>query len=145
MKKFLLGCLGLVVFVGCATLRESSWDWIPVGPDLPATKVENLEIVSSRKDITHPYGVLGMLRIKNVKPDRESLLMGLKKGKEIAASKGADAITVGQYNSAADGATDPKVTIIIYAIKYVDQLTPADEEAIEKFEELEMLNEHSNS
>ena len=138
---------GAVCFLamGCATLEQNNVDWIPIGPEFPPTKVKDIEIISGRGDVTRPYGNLGLLRIKNLKPQRDSLLMGIEKGKKIAASKGADAIQIGQYNSAEDGATDPQVTLIIYAIKYVDQLTPADEQAIEDFRVLGMLNERSDN
>ena len=77
----------LLVFVsgllaGCATLGQNNLDWIPIGPEFPPTKVKDLEIVSGRRaDITRPYGNLGLLRIKNVKPQRDSILMGIEKGK----------------------------------------------------------------
>jgi len=130
---------------GCVTLEQNNVDWIPIGPEFPPTKAKNIEIVSGRKDVKRPYGNLGLLRIKNLKPDRQELLMGVEKARKIAASKGADAIQIGQYNSAEDGATEPRVTLIIYAIKYVDNLTEADEKAIEDFEVLGILNERTDS
>lgn len=145
MKKFLgWGVLALLL-VGCATLEQSNLDWIPIGPDFPATKAKDVEIVGSKSEITRPYGNLGLLRIKNLKPDRDVLKMGVEKGRRFVASKGADAMLIGQYNSAEDGATDPRVTLIIYAIKYVDNLTEEDEKAIEDFKVLGILNEYSGS
>ena len=145
MKKFLgWGVLALLL-VGCATLEQSNLDWIPIGPDFPATKAKDVEIVGSKSEITRPYGNLGLLRIKNLKPDRAVLKMGVEKGRRFVASKGADAMLIGQYNSAEDGATDPRVTLIIYAIKYVDNLTEEDEKAIEDFKVLGILNEYSGS
>ena len=143
MKKFLgWGVLALWL-VGCATLEQSNLDWIPIGPDFPATKAKDVEIVGSKSEITRPYGNLGLLRIKNLKPDRDVLKMGVEKGRRFVAGKGADAMLIGQYNSAEDGATDPRVTLIIYAIKYVDNLTEEDEKAIEDFKVLGILNEYS--
>lgn len=133
-----------VLLTGCATLNQSNVDWIPIGPDFPATKVKDIEIIGGREDVKRPYGNLGLLRIKNLKPQRESLLMGVEKGKKIAASKGADAIQIGQYSNAEEGVSNPRVTLIIYAIKYVDNLTEKDKEAIKKFEVIGILNEHSN-
>lgn len=145
MKKFLgWGVLALLL-VGCATLEQSNLDWIPIGPDFPATKAKDVEIVGSKSEITRPYGNLGLLRIKNLKPDRDVLKMGVEKGRRFVAGKGADAMLIGQYNSAEDGATDPRVTLIIYAIKYVDNLTEEDEKAIEDFKVLGILNEYSGS
>ncbi len=143
MKALLLMAVSMVL-MGCATLEQANADWIPIGPEFPAKKAKEVELISGRQDVKRPYGNLGLLRIKNIKPDRDSLLMGIEKGRKIAASKGADAIQVNQYNSAEDGAADPRITLIIYAIKYVDNLTPEDEEAIENFQVLGMLND-SNS
>ncbi len=144
MKGLKSLCLMAVLLAGCATLEQGQVDWIPIGPEFPPTQVQNLEIVSGRKDITRPYGNLGLLRIKNLNPSRDAILMGVEKGKKIAASKGADAITVGQYSSAEDGALDPRVTLVIYAIKYVDKLTEADKKAIEDFEVMGILNERAS-
>lgn len=145
MKRILFLAIIAVLLAGCATLEQANVDWIPIGPEFAPTKAKDVEIVSGRQDVTHPYGNLGLLRIKNLKPDRESILMAVEKGKKIAASKGADAIQVGQYNSAEDGASEPRVTLIIYAIKYVDNLTEQDQKAIEDFKVLGILNERTNS
>lgn len=146
MKLHMMLAAGAVLLLsGCATLEQTNVDWIPIGPEFPATKAKDVEIISGRKDVTRPYGNLGLLRIKNLKPDRDTILLGIDKGRKIAASKGADAIQVGQYNSAEDGSSDPRVTLIIYAIKYVDNLTEDDEKAIEEFKVLGILNEQSNS
>ena len=135
----------LLLLGGCATLEQSNLDWIAIGPDFPPTKAKQVEILGSKGEITRPYGNLGLLRIKNLKPDRDVLKMGVEKGRRFVASKGADAMLIGQYNSAEDGATDPRVTLIIYAIKYVDQLTEKDQKAIEDFKVLGILNERSDS
>ena len=129
---------------GCATLEQSNLDWIAIGPDFPPTKAKNVQIIGSKSEITRPYGNLGLLRIKNLKPERDVLKMGVEKGRKFVASKGADAMLIGQYNSAEDGASNPRVTLIIYAIKYVDNLSEEDEKAIEDFKVLGILNERSD-
>lgn len=144
MKKSGLLAAGLLL-VGCATLEMNNLDWIPIGPDFPPTKAKNVEIIGSKSDITRPYGNLGLLRIKNLQPTRDNLKMGVEKGRKFVASKGADAMLIGQYNSAEDGASNPRVTLIIYAIKYVDNLSEEDEKAIEDFKVLGILNERSDS
>ena len=144
MKKLGLLAAGLLL-AGCATLEMNNLDWIPIGPDFPPTKAKNVEIIGSKSDITRPYGNLGLLRIKNLQPTRDNLKMGVKKGRKFVASKGADAMLIGQYNSAEDGASNPRVTLIIYAIKYVDNLSEEDEKAIEDFKVLGILNERSDS
>ena len=134
-----------LLLAGCATLEMNNLDWIPIGPDFPPTKAKNVEIIGSKSDITRPYGNLGLLRIKNLQPTRDNLKMGVEKGRKFVASKGADAMLIGQYNSAEDGASNPRVTLIIYAIKYVDNLSEEDEKAIEDFKVLGILNERSDS
>ena len=141
MKKIIF--LTALFVVGCATVETGNLDWIPVGPEFSPTKPQNIEVVASRKEITRAYGNIGLLRVKNLKPDRENLKMGVEKGKKFVASKGADAILLGQYNSAADGAADPRVTLIIYALKYMDTLNEADIKAMEEFEVLGILNERT--
>lgn len=144
MKKLGLVAAGLLL-AGCATLEMNNLDWIPIGPDFQPTKAKNVEIIGSKSDITRPYGNLGLLRIKNLQPTRDNLKMGVEKGRKFVASKGADAMLIGQYNSAEDGASNPRVTLIIYAIKYVDNLSEEDEKAIEEFKVLGILNERSDS
>ena len=142
MKK-LAAFIALGLLVGCATLDTSSLDWIAIGPEFSPTKVQDLEVLASAKEIKHTYGNIGLLRIKNLKPDREVLKMGVERGKKFAASKGADAILLGQYNSASDGAQDPRVTLIIYAIKYIDTVNDKDLKAMEEFDVLGILNERN--
>lgn len=141
MRKLLF--MSLLLLAGCASLETSSLDWIPIGPDFPATNPDKIEVVSSRQEIKRAYGNLGLLRIKNLKPDRETLKMGVERGRKFIAGKGADAMLLGQYNSASDGALDPRVTLVIYAIKYMDTLTEEDKKALEEFEILGILNERT--
>ena len=144
MKKGLFVSL-LLALAGCASLNTSSVDWIPIGPEFSPTKPQNIEIVASAKEITRAYGNIGLLRIKNLKPDRETLKMGVEKGRKIAASKGADAILLGQYNSASDGAPDPRVTLIIYTIKYMETVNEKDIKALEDFQIMSILNERTEN
>lgn len=144
MKRVKLLFFAGILLAGCAALQQTNMDWIPIGPEFPPTKAKDIEIVDGRDDVKHPYGNLGLLRIKNLDPNRETLLMAIEQGKKFVASKGADAIQIGQYNSAEDGMTEPQVTLFIYAIKYVDNLTEADEKAIEDFKVLGIINERSN-
>ncbi|MBP5429323.1 MAG: hypothetical protein J6Y25_00315 [Elusimicrobiaceae bacterium] len=142
MKK--LGLLfALCTLVGCATLDTSTQDWIAIGPEFSPTKPQDVEVLASAREITQPYGNIGLLRIKNLKPDPQVLKMGVERGKKVAASKGADAILLGQYNSASDGAQDPRVTLIIYAIKYMDTVNEQDIKAMEDFEVMGILNERT--
>ena len=143
MKKLAIWGFVLMWLAGCATFETNSLDWIPIGPEFSPTKPQNIEVVASANEIKRAYGNIGLLRIKNLKPDREVLKMGVEKGKRFAASKGADAILLGQYNSASDGAVDPRVTLIIYAIKYLDTVNEKDIKALEEFEIMGILNERT--
>jgi len=141
MKKIIVLCL---LLAGCATLDTSSLDWIPIGPEFSPTDPAKIETLASSSEIKRAYGNIGLLRVKNLRPEREILRMGVERGRKFVASKGADAILLGQYNSASDGAADPRITLIIYAIKYMDTLTEEDKKAIEDFEILGILNERSS-
>lgn len=132
--------LTLSLLAACATMQSNTLDWIPIGPEFSPNKNRPLDVVTSAKEITQPYTNIGLLRIKNLKPDREILKMGVEKGKKFAASKGADAVLLGQYNSASDGAQDPRVTLIFYAIKYLETVNEEDIKAMEDFDVLGILN-----
>ncbi len=144
MKKIILLAAVWLTLGACATIDHVNMDWIPIGPDFPANKSRKVEVLAGREQITRPYGNLGLLRIKNLDPDRDSLRQGVERGRKFVAAKGGDAMVLGQYNSAEDGASVPKVTLIIYAIKYVDDLSPEDQKAIEDFEVLGILNERAD-
>lgn len=138
MKKL---CFALcIALMGCATMQTSSFDWIAIGPEFSPTKVQDIEVIGNVEDITRPYGNIGLLRIKNLKPDRETIKMGIEKGKKFVATKGANAILLGQYNSASEGEVDPRITLIMYAVKYMDTINEKDMQAMENFEELDILN-----
>ena len=144
MKKLLF--LGLFFAMGCASFDTmGSLDWIPIGPEFHATNPDQIEVISSRRDIKRAYGDLGLLRIYNVKPDRDNIRFGIEKGRKFIAKKGADAMLVGQYNSATDGAANQRVMLVISAFKYLDTMTPEDEQALRDFEVLGILNERTEN
>lgn len=144
MKKLLF--LGLFFAMGCASLDTvGSLDWIPIGPDFHPTDPDKIEVVASRRDITHVYGDLGLLRIRNIKPDRDNIRFGIEKGRKFIAKKGADAMLVGQYNNVSEGVANPSVMLVIAAFKYMDTMTPEDEKALKDFEVLGVLNERTEN
>ncbi len=141
MKKVILLLIGYAVLAGCASLGEANLDWIAIGPEFPAKKDANeIEIFTDKNQIKRPYGNLGLLRIKDLEPDRDTLKRGVQKGRKFVASKGGDAMFLGQYNTAEDGSANPKVTLIIYALKYGDNLTEEDFKAMDNFEVEGALN-----
>lgn len=141
MKKLLL--LGLLCTMGCATMETGSLDWIPIGPEFHATDPNQIELVASRRDIRRVFGDIGLLRVQNLKPDRDTIRLGIERGRKFIAKKGADAMLVSQYNSAAEGAPNPRITLFISAFKYMDTMTEEDEKALEEFEVLGILNENT--
>lgn len=140
MKKLFLLTLACAGLGACATINQNNMDWIAIGPEFPKKNASDVAIFTDRNQITRPYGNLGLLRIKNLNPDRDTLKRGVQQARKFAASKGADAIFLGQYNSAEDGAPNPKVTLIVYALKYGDNLTEEDLKAMEDFEVEGALN-----
>ena len=134
MKKIVLTVLGSFVLGACATLSHANMDWVAIGPEFPAKKAADVEIFTNSKEIKHPYGNIGLLRVRNLEPDRDTLKRGVEQARKYVAAKGADAMYLGQYSSAEDGAPEPKVTLIVYALKYADNLTDADFKAMDDFE-----------
>lgn len=134
MKKGIYLLLLSSALGACATLTQSNMDWIDIGPTFPKTDPERVEILTTAQEITRPYGNIGLLRIYNLPADRDLLRREVKRGRKYVASKGADAMLLGQYNSAEDGDMHPKVTLIMYAIKYGDNLTEADMKALQNYE-----------
>lgn len=144
MKRIILSAVVCLALAACASINQSNTDWIAIGPEFPAKKhADEVEIFTDRNQITRPYGNLGLLRIKNLNPDRETLKRGVQTGRRIVAAKGGDAMFLGQYNSAEDDSPNPTVTLIIYALKYGDNLTEEDFKAIDAFEVEGALNSSS--
>ena len=139
MRKLLILPVCLLL-AACATITQPNMDWIPTGPTFPKTMPPDVKMVPEKREIPRPSGNLGFLRIKNLERDRDPLKRGVEKARRFVASKGADAMFLGQYNSAEDGAPNPKVTLIVYALKYVDDLSEADIKAMEEFEVEGALN-----
>lgn len=145
MKKTLFIPCMLLLLTACATLTQANMDWIAIGPEFPAKKSDTeVEIFTDKSQITRPYGNVGLLRVKNLDTDRDTLKRGVQRARHFAASKGGDAIFLGQYNSAEDGIPNPKVTLIAYVLKYGDNLTEADIKAMENFEVEGALNDSLN-
>ena len=144
MKKILI--LGtLLLTMGCASLNNNTLDWIATGPEFSPTNPEDIEMLSSSKDIKRAYGNIGMLRINNLRPETDVLKMGIEKGRKFLASKGANAAVLGQYNTASEGVANPRVTIVMFGIKYMDTLNDEDIKAMKDFEVIGMLNEHDGN
>lgn len=144
MKKILI--LGtLLLTMGCASLNNNTLDWIATGPEFSPTNPEDIEMLSSSKDIKRAYGNIGMLRINNLRPETDVLKMGIEKGRKFLASKGANAAVLGQYNTASEGVANPRVTVVMFGIKYMDTLNDEDIKAMKDFEVIGMLNEHDGN
>lgn len=139
MKKIVI-FFAVAGLCACATVNRANMDWIAIGPTFPEKTASEVEIFTDSKQITRPYGNIGLLRVKNLNPDRDSLKRGVQQARRFAATKGADAMFLGQYNSAEDGSPNPKVTLIVYALKYGDNLTEADIKAMQNFEVEDALN-----
>ena len=124
-------CMSLAA---CASMQQAHMDWIAIGPEFPAHKTAaEIEIFTDVEDVQRPYGNIGLLRIRDLSPERDVLRRGVQQARKFVAAKGADAMFLGQYNSAEDGIANPKVTLFVYALKYADNLTEADQQAMNNF------------
>ncbi len=141
MKKLSFILAIVVLLAACASLQYSNTDWIAIGPEFPVSRAASeIEIFTDPQYITHPYGNIGLLRIKNLRPDRETLKRGVEQARKFAAAKGADAMILAQYNNAENEVRTPTITLIVYVLKYGDNLTDEDVQAMRNFEIEDALN-----
>ena len=117
-------------------------DWIPTGPAFAPKTTEAVSVYTSRREVKHPFGAIGLLHGWNVSPsDRDALDRQVRLARELSAANGADALvaTEGQPGAAqATFASDPneKTQTYIYgiAIKYTDALTAEEKQVVRDWE-----------
>ncbi|ACC98722.1 hypothetical protein Emin_1171 [Elusimicrobium minutum Pei191] len=145
MKKFLISVLVLkkiitlilILFImGCMGIFVSEPDWIQIGPMFEPNKGK-IDIYADQSEIKRPYGNLGVARIKGVVQKRDDLKDALHTLTKYAAHKGADGIYIGQSPEEGKGT----VVLVGYAIKYVDNLSEQDKQAIDEYKIMGVLQE----
>jgi len=134
MKK-LLPLFLLALFCGCVSMT-GTYSYIPVGPQnlsQTITDSKTMPVYVAREDITRPWAGLGLMRIKNLPNDRTVIAGEIEKLKLEAAKKGADALIINQYFEENAPTMKYPVTIAAYLVKYLDELSEADQLKVQQF------------
>lgn len=133
MKKILPLFL-IILFCGCVSLT-GTYSYIPIGPQNLSQTVadyKKMPVFVKRDDITRPWASLGLMRVKNLQNNREIISAEIEKLKALAAKKGADAVIINQYFDENAPSKYP-ITIAVYLVKYLDQLSEADQQKVQDF------------
>jgi len=130
LSVFLAACTGFLV-------KEP--DWIPAGPAFAPYKGK-VDLFSDPKQITKPYGNLGMARLRGVPKKEKDIKDSIDTMTKFAATKGATGMLVAQEPEG-DGTTGT-VMIVGYPIKYKDSVTPEDQKAIDEFNLIGVVDDY---
>ena len=133
MRKFAL-LLAAALLCACASLT-GNYSYIPIGPQNLSQTVhdpQKMPVFTTREAVQRPWASLGLIRIKNLPYKREVIMREVDRIKSEAAKKGADAVIINQYfDEGADKAYP--VTLAAYLVKYLDNLSEADQYKILDF------------
>ncbi|MDR0291344.1 MAG: hypothetical protein LBI01_00900 [Elusimicrobium sp.] len=130
MKKLLTLTVLSVFLAACTGFLVKEPDWIPAGPAFGPYNGA-VDVVSDPKQITKPYGNLGMARLRGVPKNSKDIQNAVDTMTKFVAAKGATGMLIAQ-EAEGDGTTGT-VMLVGYAIKYKDSVTPEDQKAIEQF------------
>lgn len=122
------------VFAGCAGRRQA--EWVSLGPVFNQTKHRQVEVFKSVKEVKRPWGSIGFIYGEYIPAsNNKALEKEVEKAKKLAAQNGANAIIIRKIKvDKPKYAKTPHIYIHSTAIKYVDEMTPEDKEAVKKWE-----------
>ncbi len=118
MKRHIVFLLMFVLMSSCAAHAKNAVSWMQTGPSFSG-KTANIEVFFEENEITQPFGYFGRINT-NFNDISDSAIKAIKKE---AVKNGADAVLVHKTNTAVTG----------YAIKYTENLTEEDRQAIRNF------------
>jgi hypothetical protein len=130
-----------LVLAGCIAHRQKI-EWFSMGPTFKPVKAANVEIFKSKSEIKRPWGSIGIIHSRYVAAENEKAVKReIDRVVSLAAANGANAVIIRKVDvtnrSAYAGEkylTTPHIYIYATAIKYADNLTPEEKNAIEKWE-----------
>jgi Skp family chaperone for outer membrane proteins len=130
MKKYLFVA---VLFLGACTSFMGKTNYVPIGPQNLSRQVQNakdMPVFSGPDQVSRPCSRIGFYQVQKLPNDRSVIKREVEKIKEFAAKKGANAIMLKEY--ASEDSSYP-INLSSYFLKYVDDLSPEDEEKIMDF------------
>ncbi|MBQ4493977.1 MAG: hypothetical protein II972_05215 [Elusimicrobiaceae bacterium] len=131
MKKYLIIA---TLFLGACASFMGKTNYVPIGPQNLSRQVQNVKdmpIFSNPDQVKKPCARIGFYQVQNLPNDKKVIMREIDKVREFAAKKGANAIMLRQY--ANDDNTSYPVNLSSYFLKYMDEISPEDEQKIEDF------------
>ena len=131
MKKYLIIA---TLLLGACTSFMGKTNYVPIGPQNLSRNVKNAKDMPSfatPNQVTKPYSNLGFYQVQGLPNDMSIIKKEIEKVKEFAAKKGADAIIIRRYYN--EGNPSYPINLSSYFLKYVETITPEDEQKIAEF------------
>ncbi len=131
MKKYLIIA---ALFLSACTSFMGKTNYVPIGPQNLSRQIQNaksMPVFLSPDQIDRPSARIGFYQVQKLPNDKGVILKEIEKIKDFAAKRGADAIILRQYFN--DDNSSYPVNISSYFLRYMDTITPEDEEKIQEF------------
>lgn len=131
MKKTLIL---FALFLGACTSFMGKTNYVPIGPQNLSRQVEqakDMPVFSNPDQVSQPCARIGFYQVQRLPNDKNIIKREIEKIKEFAAKRGANAIMLRQY--ANEGDTSYPVNLSSYFLKYMDTISPEDEQKIMDF------------
>lgn len=131
----------VLVFLSFACASQRKTQWISVGPSFSRVKYKSVEVYKTRAEIKRLWETIGFYYGDYIpESDREAIKAEIDNAIKTAARNGAEAIIIreSKVTEQSSRATEkhlktPHVYIYAIAVKYADNLTEKDKDAIEKW------------
>ena len=131
MKKYLIL---LTLFLGACASFIGKTNYVPIGPQNLSRQVQNakdMPIFYNPDQVDIPCARIAFYQVQRLPKDKNFINKEIEKIKELAAQKGANAIMLQQYTNENDSYYP--VNISCYFLKYLNNLSPEDEQKIIDF------------
>ena len=142
MKKYLI--IATLLLGACTSFMGKS-NYVPIGPQDLSIQVQdakNMPVFRNPDQVEKPSARIGFYQVQKLPNNKNVILKEIEKIKEFAAKRGANAIIIRQYFN--DDNTSYPVNISSYFLKYMDTITPEDEEKIQNFINTSVVSNGAN-
>ena len=140
MKKYLILA---ILFLGACTSFMGKTNYVPIGPQDLSCQIQNakeMPVFSSASQVNNPSSRIGFYQVQKLPNNPKVIKREIEKIKEFAAKRGADAIILRQYSNEDD--TSYPINISSYFLKYIENITPEDEQKIKDFLNTSVLSDY---
>lgn len=133
--------LAAVFFCACATASKKM-QWTAAGPAFAPRDISAIAVYRSKEEIKRPWGAIGVIHGERFSEDDPAALNAeIEKARRLTAQNGGDAVIILENRESEQQEKEgyaivggSEMFLSGYAIKYLDNLTPLDDEAIKKWD-----------